>query len=156
MKDIELTAKATLNLRSKYQEDPNTGCWEWTGATGPGGYGRVRTAGKAVFAHRYSAKLHGQEVEGWVVRHSCDNPGCVNPEHLETGTPSDNTQDMIKRGRSTGPGLKGEDHIKAKLTETDVIYIRKSEESSHILSKRFRVCVDSINNVRARRTWAHI
>ena len=98
--------------------EPTTGCWFWKGTSGlPGDYGNVRVAGSQKGPHRYSYETyHGPIPKGMVVRHKCDRPGCVNPQHLEVGTPRDNTQDMIKRGRRVSgklPVHEGETHPNA-------------------------------------------
>ena len=75
------------------------GCLEWTGST-RGGYGRVTTQGKGWTVIRLIWTLqHGEIPEGNVVRHTCDNPKCCNPEHLVVGTQGDNMQDRFNRGR---------------------------------------------------------
>lgn len=74
--------------------EPNSGCWLWDG---PGGqYGAL---GKQQ-AHRISYRIHQGAIPpgGWVL-HSCDTPGCVNPDHLRVGSPKDNSTDMVARGR---------------------------------------------------------
>lgn len=81
------------------------GCWEWTAATYRGGYGHFRafTDGKwkMIKAHRYSySHFKGEIPKGMLVCHTCDNPKCVNPEHLFIGTHSDNMVDKINKGRS--------------------------------------------------------
>ncbi len=95
-------------------------CWEWKAtrkmhtacsARGGTGYGHFMVSdAKRVQAHRYSYELHfGPIPEGMFVMHKCDNPPCVRPDHLELGTPKDNMQDAIRKGRnSRGPehGLK--------------------------------------------------
>lgn len=81
----------------------DTGCWDWTGPKAIAGYGRFRVNNRIEFAHRFSYRLHhGELVEGMVVMHSCDNPKCVNPEHLSQGTKSDNALDMYAKGRHPG------------------------------------------------------
>lgn len=79
----------------------DTECWNWTKYRSRAEYGVVWHNGKHVFAHRVAYELaNGTKIlEGLVVRHKCDNPPCVNPAHLETGTPADNVQDMMERGR---------------------------------------------------------
>jgi len=85
-------------------------CWVWTGETNRFGYGRfefryngTRTR---ILAHRLSLILIGQRLTDTdVVRHTCDNPPCVNPEHLLVGTQADNIRDAIERGRHNGTGL---------------------------------------------------
>lgn len=79
-------------------------CWLWTGTTYRRGYGHFRRkiGDKWVMykAHRYSYEYHnGQIPIGSIIRHTCDNPKCVNPSHLLVGTHKDNSQDMMSRGR---------------------------------------------------------
>jgi hypothetical protein len=82
--------------------NPDSGCWEWGGTKNAGGYGVMYINGTCHQAHRISWRIHGGDIpDGHVVRHKCDNPGCVNPEHLETGTHAENSMDMVRRGRST-------------------------------------------------------
>lgn len=91
---------------SRVEVDETTGCWLWIGGQkgrkGEVNYGLFR--GKR--AHRIA--LLGFDPDGyfpgaWAL-HRCDNPPCVNPEHLRWGTPAQNTQDMLERGRSSHPG----------------------------------------------------
>lgn len=104
-----------------------TKCIEWTGTKHKQGYGRLILRGKLVLAHRVAyCEQHGlslNEIAGMVVRHKCDNPSCVNPEHLEIGTQSDNVADCESRGRARHPSC--ESNGRAKLTAEDVLAIRK-------------------------------
>lgn len=80
---------------------PVTNCWEWSGHLGQDGYGKLTRNRQTVRAHRLAYETWvGPIPEGHVVRHKCDNPPCINPDHLETGTPADNTRDMYDRGRA--------------------------------------------------------
>lgn len=81
-------------------------CVEWEKARDKNGYGRVGVDGKIHYAHRVAyCRANGLElvdISGVVIRHTCDNPACVNPEHLVSGTQADNVQDMVDRGRHKG------------------------------------------------------
>ena len=85
-----------------------SGCWLWMGKRDKAGYGYVRPNYKLTGAHRFSWELtHGPIPSGLFVCHRCDNPPCVNPEHLFTGTARDNTSDAIRKGRLAKPKITG-------------------------------------------------
>jgi hypothetical protein len=74
-------------------------CWNWQGGKDRDGYGHIRVEGKLWQAHRYSTLLDGRDPIGKVVMHRCDNPSCVNPNHLSLGTQADNVYDMVAKRR---------------------------------------------------------
>lgn len=85
---------------NRISPEPNSGCWIWTGATIPQGYGCLRRFKKTLKAHRVSFELFkGKISSGLHVCHRCDNPSCVNPEHLFLGTNVDNMNDKKAKGR---------------------------------------------------------
>lgn len=89
-------------FNEKWKRNDDTGCHEWLGATrGSSNYGAIKIAGKPEYAHRVAWELeHGEIPEGLNVLHTCDNPSCVNPAHLELGNQSKNMRDMHKRFRA--------------------------------------------------------
>lgn len=76
------------------------GCWEWQATLSNKGYGQFRVDGKLALSHRFAYELaKGPILKGLHILHSCDNPACVNPDHLSVGTRADNMQDMTSKGR---------------------------------------------------------
>ena len=101
--------------------EPNSGCWIWTGTVHGKGYGHIWYNGSCNKAHRVSYEVYVGEIpEGMVVMHRCDNPACVNPDHLILGTNQENMDDRNKKMRQA----HGESHSKAKLTDELVRHIR--------------------------------
>ncbi len=93
---------------SKVSPEPNSGCWLWTGALDGHGYGQLAmSVGKKKLATHVSLELVGKPrpFPEACARHKCDNPICVNPDHLEWGTMKANTQESIARGRADMSGL---------------------------------------------------
>lgn len=134
------------------------GCWVWTGAKDAKGYGMFRRMGRTWRAHRLShAMFKGAVGEHELVRHKCDNPSCVNPDHLETGSPRDNAQDAIKRGRfKFRAAPPGEEHHRAKLTDEAVRDIRTKRMSTRAFAKLYGVSPYTAWAVSAGKAWVHV
>lgn len=78
----------------------DSGCWHFTGYINKAGYGQIKIINNVIHAHRASWILHNGHVpSGLLVCHKCDNPKCVNPDHLFLGTHKDNAIDMVIKGR---------------------------------------------------------
>lgn len=136
-------------------------CWQWIGCKNVRGYGRFGIGGRAggtVLAHRASYQLFvGDIPTGMVVLHTCDNPSCVNPNHLTIGTQSDNLADMrIKRRHRWGERPRGEGHRMAKLTLEQVNDIRTKRQQGRTiqsLADEFGVSGGNVHFIVSGRTW---
>lgn len=159
---IGTRARGTLEDRFFRHIEKTDECWLWTGRLVGKGYGSLGLGGrgaKQILAHRLSYQIHkGQIPNGLVIMHKCDNPRCVNPEHLDAGTQSQNIKDAFSRGRKINlpSGLKGESHGASKLTNKDVIAIRASTDTYQKLADMYGVSRTSIEKIRYRKTWKHI
>jgi len=92
--------KLMERFEDKYIPEPMSGCWIWTARVSPAGYGQASYKRKSTFAHRLAWTLfRGPIPEGLCVLHKCDNPPCVNPEHLFIGTQIENIRDCVAKGR---------------------------------------------------------
>lgn len=136
------------------------GCWLWQGGrirAGCGHFG-IRHDGLPVTlkAHRAAyATFKGPIAVGLAVCHSCDNPTCVNPDHLFLGTGKDNALDREHKGRR--PNLRGEANGSSKLSEQDVSSIRLSfshGENKAQLSRRFGVSRTTVRKIVNRQAWS--
>lgn len=98
----------TLEARFWDKVKKKRGCWEWTAGRHRNGHGHLWSKEGTLLAHRVSYEINvGRIPKGEIVRHKCDNAGCVNPKHLELGTQAENVQDMVDRGRGLPYGRQG-------------------------------------------------
>lgn len=104
-------------------------CWNWTGNVDRAGYGKIGIrpepfVSRTIKANRLAFYLGtGIDPVGNVVMHTCDNPSCVNPNHLKLGTTQDNVDDKMRKGRFRAP--RGSECSSSKLTEAQVMEIRE-------------------------------
>lgn len=124
-----------------------TPCWTWTGTKTHEGYGQLWFKRKAERATRIALMLYSEPLpEGKVACHRCDNPTCVNPEHLFAGTLKANSQDCIRKGR-----------FSRKLTPSDVLVIRsRKNEPVETIAKLYRVHPQTIGALLRGKTWKAI
>lgn len=168
---MRLARVGSVNERffERVQLDLLSGCWNWTGTKNAKGYGRIAGEidgqrvvenGRQMLAHRVSWMLHvgpipqGPGAHGTVVLHTCDNPGCVNPQHLRLGTQSDNVKDMIAKGRKVAgewQKRKGIEHFRSAFKDqADIDLICATVGKTKELAERFGVDVCTIKRVRQR------
>lgn len=138
------------------------GCWSWSGARDADGYGIVSMQKHRVArAPRVSWEIHkGPIPSGIFVLHRCDNPPCTNPLHLFLGTPKDNMQDAVRKGRNRITHHKGEKHGRAKVTTEQVIEIRRryaaGDVSQTTLAAEFGITQSACSLIILRKKWKHI
>jgi hypothetical protein len=157
--------KRTQTLEERFWPKVNkqtlNGCWEWTAAKYPAGYGVIGFVKPASPrpAHRVAWELvNGPIPEGLFVCHKCDNRACVNPDHLFLGTQKQNLADMAVKGRGTKSN-RGEGSARSKLTTEQIIEIRRlSAEgiSRAELGRRFGMRATSISRIVLRKRWWNV
>lgn len=138
---------------SKADKITKSPCWRWTGWLDRDGYGRFKANKQLFQAHRYAFFLAtGSHADGLHVRHSCDNPWCVNPDHLEAGSQLDNMSDRNGKGRTA----KGEHNGRAKLTQSQVDEIRswrKLGASYRGIASRFGINDKTVRQICSGKLW---
>lgn len=148
-------------LYSHVAINPRSGCWEWTGSK-RNGYGRLTVGSRidgtrrSVSAHRMSYELNFGEIpDGMEVCHKCDNPCCINPDHLFLGTRKDNADDRERKGRNII--FTGEEQPRAKLTKKAVKNARWERAykgaSFQELANKYGVSKKTIQNAVKGVTW---
>ena len=147
-------------FEKKYKKCSN-GCWIWMGCKIKEKYGQIRTEkNKRMLAHRVSWILYrGKITDNLFVLHKCDNPPCVNPEHLFLGTHQDNMDDMIRKSIGKTTRNTGESHGNSFLKENDIRAIRlmrKLGTKQNSIADYFNVTQGTISSIIRRRTWSHI
>lgn len=125
-------------------------CSEFPGARTKAGYGLQWNTGKLRLAHRVAYCEHNgvsiDSIEGFVVRHTCDNPPCREASHLVLGTQSCNMQDAAQRGRLA----TGTHHHNCKLSDADRAAIASSTESGAVLGRRYGISKTVANKIKKR------
>ena len=135
-------------------------CWEWQ-ASKKFGYGKYyRIGGGYDRAHRIAWQMvNGPIPEGLLILHKCNNPACVNFTHLYLGTHKDNARDRTEHGVWIENRPRGSQHGNSKLTESDVLEIRKLYNKgigSRALGRIFKITKTQILNIVNRRQWKHL
>lgn len=134
-------------------------CWPWLAATNEHGYGVMRPdghrAGATIKASRVSLILAGRDPGDLHALHTCDNPVCVNPQHLFAGMQADNVADMHAKGRGNIGSVNGQ----AKMTEVLVGDIRArvaAGETQKSLCKEYGITKGTMSYLVNGKTWRHV
>jgi len=137
---------------------PESGCHWWIAGVCKDGYGKFKAHGCMQKAHRFAYLAYvGRIPTGIMVLHTCDNPSCVNPEHLFLGTAMDNARDRDKKHR--GGSAKGIINSGAKLCDEDIVGIRKKRNlgcSLKEIAKEYGVREPTISVIANRKAWRHV
>ena len=142
-----------IRIEPNYYEDKN-GCHICTSHCRIRGYPLFYRDGKRWLMSRwFYTQKYGEIPKGKIIRHKCDNPACINIDHLELGTHKDNSQDMVKRGRSTF----GEKSYPGKLTEQQVLEIYHDRGRTNAeIAKEYGISSITVSNIQSGDTWAHL
>jgi len=141
-----------------FPDDLVEGCCEWNAGKDKDGYGHFKFHGSGYKAHRFSHMIFKGEIgEDLCVRHTCNNPGCVNPHHLLAGTHQDNMNDMTRQNRQSK--ASGENVASSKLTEIEVKEILNKLIEGVFgteLAKMYAISSSAISQIAHRNTWKDI
>lgn len=130
-----------------------TPCVEWPLSRDSDGYAVIKNGGAYYRVHRlFYALKHGPIGAGMVVRHTCDNRGCVNEAHWVLGTHAENMADMKAKDRHA----RGERMPTAKLTDAAVRAIRSSGKTCKELAALYGCAISTVHSARCGQTWRHL
>jgi len=154
---MKITQKDINRFFEKVSPPNKNECWEWL-YVGKGRYGKFSLHGKKFQAHRLSYFIYNGYMpkKDEYVCHKCDNPKCVNPDHLFLGTQQDNMDDMVSKGRS--PNNHGDRNPRATLSQEDVDRMRlmyKNGMTRMEISSIFNTTETTTHNILSGRTWSH-
>jgi hypothetical protein len=145
-----MSGRAIVPVETRFwryvEPGPEDECWPWRGSKTTWGYGQlILPGGGKAWAHRVAYKMfHGPVPLGLVVRHKCDNPPCVNPAHLETGTTADNARDKALRHR-----------VPSKLSDDQVREVRAAGGTYRSIGTKYGISASAVCLIKAGRLRQH-
>lgn len=155
----EIKRRSVLEaFEASYTPEPNSGCWLWLGNRfrHRNGYGAFTCRPHGIFqqrAHRIAWKLFRGDIDpARHVLHRCDNPSCVNPDHLFLGDQALNMKDKVRKGRQN----RGHNHNFAKLTEGQARLILLDKSCADSIADAFGISRATVYDVKSGRSWKHL
>jgi hypothetical protein len=134
-----LNPRQRANFESLYIPEPTSGCFIWTGYVNSWGYGQFNVKGRIWKAHRAAYEdAKGPIPEGLLVLHRCDNPACVNPDHLRLGTDVDNAREKATRKR-----------VPTKISEDQVRSIRAATGRYREIADKYKISAAWVCRIKA-------
>lgn len=148
-----------LRYLAKVDERGPDECWPWLAGHNPHGYGTFRGDGEQL-AHRHGYRLRvGVIPAGMVVCHSCDNPECQNPAHWFLGTPRDNNEDKMRKGRhgvGYSVGVTNGQAILADAAVLEIVQLYRSGATQAALGKRYGINSRTVGKIVRGERWQHL
>lgn len=134
-------------------------CWHWIGLKSKYGYGKMCINSKNLTAHRFMYEMiNGDIPSNMFICHKCDNPACVNPNHLFLGNVRDNTVDMVQKNRA--PNYKGNNNPRSKITDKIVLEIYNKAKYSGIsynkLAREYKISASLVSEIMRGNLWGHL
>jgi HNH endonuclease len=157
-KQLHRTGSAKAGLKGKHgtvqerfwhhvDKKSDAECWNWLGRLDKNGYGSLRTPQTQLRAHRVSFQIHNStKIEGLIVRHLCNNPSCVNPAHLASGTQTDNMRDRELAGNVP----RNETHPNMKFTDDVVEQVRNLTGTYKEIGAKFGMSESQVGNIKRK------
>ena len=147
--------KIAVSAIHNYIKDERSGCLEYQGCLDKDGYGVKTIGGKQWRLPRLVWIIaYGSIPDGKIICHHCDNPSCVNVQHLFVGTHKENNLDMFKKGRANRLSLEKHPHSKLKNQQVKAIRnLYKSGFTMTRISKMFGISIQNTSEIVHRKTW---